>query len=52
MTVESSLAARLGGGSKGREAALILFAAWQGQLLWARAGGRSFRIKDAIRRLI
>lgn len=49
--VETALALRLGGGAKGREAAAILFAAWQGQALWQLAGDRSFRIKDAIRRL-
>jgi AcrR family transcriptional regulator len=50
-TVEAALAPRLGGGAKGREAASILFCAWQGQALWARAGGRSFKLKDAVRRL-
>jgi AcrR family transcriptional regulator len=50
--VEGALALRLGGGAKGREAAAILFAAWQGQALWHLAGERSFRIKDAIRRLV
>lgn len=50
-TVEAGLAARLGGGAKGREAASLLFAAWQGQLLWQMAGGRAFRLKDAIKRL-
>jgi AcrR family transcriptional regulator len=49
--VEGALALRLGGGVKGREAAAILFAAWQGQALWQMAGERSFRIKDAIKRL-
>jgi len=34
-----------------REAAAILFAAWQGQSLWQIAGGRAFRIKDALKRL-
>lgn len=49
--VETQLAARLGGGAKGREAASVLFAAWQGQLLWRMAGGRAFRLKDAVKRL-
>ena len=49
--VEGALALRLGGGAKGREAAAILFAAWQGQALWQMAGERSFRMKDAIKRL-
>lgn len=49
--VEKALALRLGRGSKGRESGAILFAAWQGQALWRMAGERSFRIKDAVRRL-
>lgn len=50
--VEAALAVRLGGGAKGREAAAILFAAWQGQMLWQIAGGKGFRLKDALKRLI
>ena len=49
--VENALALRPGGGSKGREAAALLFAAWQGQLLWQPAGGKAFRLKDALKRL-
>lgn len=49
--VEGALAVRLGGGARGREAAAILFATWQGQALWRLAGGRAFRIKDALKRL-
>lgn len=49
--VEVALALRLGGGAKGREAAAILFAAWQGQALWQAAGGKGFRLKDAVKRL-
>ncbi|QYZ69711.1 TetR/AcrR family transcriptional regulator [Neotabrizicola shimadae] len=49
--VEAALATRLGGGGKGRELAAILFAAWQGQALWSMAGGRGFRLKDALKRL-
>lgn len=49
--VEDALAQRLGAGGKGRDAAAILFAAWQGQALWQVAGGRSFKLKDAVRRL-
>ena len=48
-SVEVTLGLQLGGGSKGREAAAMLFAAWQGQLLWNGAGGKGFKIKDAIR---
>lgn len=50
-TMESALSMRFGGGEKGREAASLLFAAWQGQALWSGAGGRGFRLKDAVRRL-
>lgn len=46
--VENALAQRLGPGDKGREAAAILFAAWQGQMLW---GAEGFRVKDAVKRL-
>ncbi|MDO8885187.1 MAG: transcriptional regulator [Pseudotabrizicola sp.] len=49
--VEQALAVRLGGGAKGREAAALLFAAWQGQMLWQAAGDKGFRLKDAIKRL-
>ena len=46
-----ALGLQLGGGAKGREAAALLFAAWQGQLLWQGAGGKGFKIKDAIKAL-
>jgi AcrR family transcriptional regulator len=49
--VEAALALRLGGGAKGREAAAMLFAAWQGQLHWATAGGRGLRLRDIVRRI-
>ena len=49
--VEAALAIRLGGGAKGREAAAILFATWQGQAMWQAAGDRGFRLKDALKRL-
>ncbi|MDP3958888.1 MAG: TetR family transcriptional regulator [Pseudorhodobacter sp.] len=49
--IEAALAARLGAGVDGREAAALLFAAWQGQLLWQDAGGKGFRLKDAVRRI-
>lgn len=48
--VEGALAQRLGGAGKSAEAA-ILFAAWQGQVLWLDGGGKGFRLKDAARRL-
>lgn len=47
--VETALAQRIGQGEKSRESANILFAAWQGQVLW---GGEGFRLKDAVKRLI
>ena len=49
--VEAALATRLGGGAKGREAAGLLFAVWQGQVLWQAAGEKTFRLKDAVKRL-
>ncbi|MDO9525504.1 MAG: transcriptional regulator [Gemmobacter sp.] len=49
--VEASLAVRLGGGVEGREGAAILFAAWQGQMLWLGRGAKGFRLRDAARRL-
>jgi AcrR family transcriptional regulator len=45
--VEAALARRLGGA----EPAALLFAAWQGQLVWQKAGGKAFRLKDAVKRL-
>ena len=49
--VESALSDRLGGGTKGREAAGLMFAAWQGRLMWDAAGGKSFRLGEALRKL-
>lgn len=49
--VELALSDRLGGGSKGREAGALMFAAWQGRLMWNAAGGKSFRLGEALRRL-
>ena len=50
-TVEAALALRLGTGQRAKESAALLFAAWQGQLLWAAAGEDGFRLKDAVKRL-
>jgi AcrR family transcriptional regulator len=50
-TVEGALALRLGSGAKGKESAALLFAAWQGQALWAATGDSAFRLKDAVKRL-
>lgn len=49
--VESALALRLGTGPRAREGAALLFAAWQGQAIWAPAGDSAFRLKDAVKRL-
>ncbi|MGL6209162.1 MAG: hypothetical protein ACRC14_04955, partial [Paracoccaceae bacterium] len=49
--VETALTTRLGGGSKGRDLAAMMFALWQGQALWQTAGGASFKLKDALKRL-
>lgn len=49
--VETALALRLGGGQKAREGAALLFVAWQGQVLWSKAGDSTFRLKDAVKRL-
>ncbi len=50
-TVESALSLRLGTGAKARSSAALLFAAWQGQALWAATGEGAFRLKDAVKRL-
>jgi hypothetical protein len=42
---------RLGNGPKAKDSAALLFAAWQGQALWATAGEDGFRLKDAVKRL-
>lgn len=49
--VVGALALRLRGGAKGRDAAALVFAAWQGQVMWQKAGGRGIRVKDALRHL-
>lgn len=45
--VEAMLATRL----HSTESAAILFAAWQGQMLWEGTGDKGFRLKDALKRL-
>lgn len=47
-SVERVLAAKQG--CRG-EVAAMLFAAWQGRLIWDVAGGAGFKLKDAARRL-
>lgn len=47
--VEGALARRLGGGTKGREAAAMLFAAWQGRKLWEGAGAKGFGLSALLR---
>jgi AcrR family transcriptional regulator len=36
---------------KDGQAAAIMFAAWQGRLMWEQAGARGFALKDLLRRL-
>ncbi len=48
-TTERQLASWFGPSEDAREQAAIAFAAWQGQLLWDDAGGKSFRLKAAVR---
>lgn len=52
LALEADLAVRLGGGARGREAAAILFAFWQGQLAWGGVGDKPARLKDVLRRLL
>ena len=49
--VETALAQLLGGGTKARETAAVLFVAWQGRMLWQDVGGKAMRLKDVVRRL-
>lgn len=44
--VEAVLSTQLGSS----DAARLVFAAWQGQALWHPAGGKKFRLKDAVKR--
>ena len=44
--VQAALATRPGGSE-----AAMLFAVWQGQVLWSATGEKGFKIKDAIKRL-
>jgi hypothetical protein len=49
--VVAALALRLRGSGKGRDAAAVVFAAWQGQVMWQKAGGPGIRVKDAVKHL-
>lgn len=49
--VEAVLATRRGGGARGRDAAAMLFAAWQGRVLWEGAGGKAFRLSELMKAL-
>lgn len=49
--LETAIAMRRGGGSKGREAAALIFATWQGRAHWEEAGGKSFRLADMLKAL-
>ena len=48
--VETAIAVRLGGGPRGREAGALMFAAWQGRMVWDSVGGKTFRLGEALRR--
>lgn len=50
-SVEDALAARMTVGAKATETAALIFAAWQGRLLWDAAGGKGFRLGEALKRL-
>lgn len=50
-TIETALAKRLGPGAKGQDRAAIVFAAWQGRMLWGPTGGKNFRLSELLRRL-
>lgn len=49
--VEQAIAARLDVNAKAKETAALIFAAWQGRMLWDAGGGKGFRLGDAIKRL-
>ena len=49
--VEAGLTLKLGSGAKAKEAASVTFAAWQGRLLWDGAGGKGFRLGEAVKKL-
>lgn len=49
--VEQAIAARLDVSAKAKETAALIFAAWQGRTLWDAAGGKGFRLGDALKRL-
>ena len=49
--VEYALAARLVVSPRSTETAALIFAAWQGRLLWTAAGGKGFRLGEALKRL-
>jgi AcrR family transcriptional regulator len=51
LQVQNALALRFGGGSKGQETAAIVFATWQGQMLWEIAAGKGFKLKEAVKKL-
>jgi AcrR family transcriptional regulator len=49
--VETALAERFATSPKPAETAALIFAAWQGRLLWNAAGGKTFRLGEALKRL-
>lgn len=47
--IEAILTQHFGGGGKAARQAGLVFAAWQGRLAWAEAGGKSFRLGEFLR---
>jgi len=50
--VEQAIASRLEVSAKAKDTAALIFAAWQGRMLWGAGGGKGFRLGDAIKRLV
>ena len=49
--VEQAIESRLDVSAKAKETAALIFAAWQGRMLWDVGGGKGFRLGDAIKRV-
>jgi AcrR family transcriptional regulator len=50
--VEAALTMRLGSKSKQGQKAALLFALWQGQLIWQNSGGKSLKLKEVLKQLL
>jgi hypothetical protein len=49
--VEQAISSRLEVSARAKETAALIFAAWQGRMQWDAAGGKGFRLGDAIKRI-